>query len=161
MRKTLGLTGITINAMALIAPGAPIWLLYQAQAVGTFEGSADIWPGVLAALLCAILTARSLGELARRFPIAGQRGAYHFADPALREVAKRGLTGWVRAGKFLIGWASHLYYWIYPGVMIAFAGVLMDYLLRQFGYHPTVFGQLILTFSFAAWVGFLALRGIT
>ena len=32
VRKTLGLTGITINAMALTAPGALMWLLYQVQA---------------------------------------------------------------------------------------------------------------------------------
>jgi hypothetical protein len=28
-RATLGLTGLTINAMALIAPGAFLWLTYQ------------------------------------------------------------------------------------------------------------------------------------
>ena len=30
-RATLGLTGLTINAMALIAPGAFLWLTYQIQ----------------------------------------------------------------------------------------------------------------------------------
>ena len=31
-KKTLGLTGVTVNAMALIAPGAFLWLTYQVQA---------------------------------------------------------------------------------------------------------------------------------
>ena len=80
VRKTLGLTGITINAMALTAPGAFLWLLYQVQASASFGGVADIWPGVLLALLSAMLTAFSFGELARRYPEAGFRSAYHFAD---------------------------------------------------------------------------------
>jgi len=32
MKPTLGLTGVTINAMALIAPGAFLWTTYQLQA---------------------------------------------------------------------------------------------------------------------------------
>ena len=32
MKKTLGLMGVSMNAMALIAPGAFLWLNYQAQA---------------------------------------------------------------------------------------------------------------------------------
>ena len=80
VRKTLGLTGITINAMALTAPGAFLWLLYQVQAAASFDGVADIWPGVLLALLSAMITALSFGELARRYPEAGFRSAYHFAD---------------------------------------------------------------------------------
>ena len=29
MKATLGLTGLTMNAMALIAPGAFLWITYQ------------------------------------------------------------------------------------------------------------------------------------
>ena len=32
-KKTLGLTGLTVNAMALIAPGAFLWLTYGEQAL--------------------------------------------------------------------------------------------------------------------------------
>ncbi len=32
MKRTLGLTGVTMNAMALIAPGAFLWITYQIQA---------------------------------------------------------------------------------------------------------------------------------
>jgi basic amino acid/polyamine antiporter, APA family len=160
-RKTLGLTGITINAMALIAPGTFMFLLYQSQAASQIAGSADIWAGVLGALIVALMTALSLGELARRYPDAGQRGAYQFADHIFRDFEKSRRQPWIRAAKLIIGWSAHLYYWIYPGVMVAFASTLANYLFLQFGYHPTIFGQLILTGSFAALIGFLALRGIS
>ena len=32
MKPTLGLTGLTMNAMALIAPGAFLWLTFAGQA---------------------------------------------------------------------------------------------------------------------------------
>jgi amino acid transporter len=160
-RKTLGLTGVTLHAMALIAPGVLMWLLYQAQVASQIDGAADIWPGVLAALLVAILTSLSLAQLMRRYPNVGLRGAFQFFDPILREKMWAGKPGRVRALKIAIGWSANLYYWIYPGLIVAFTGVLADYLFRQLGYHPTLLGQLILTFSFSALIGFLALRGIT
>lgn len=161
VRKTLGLTGITINAMALTAPGAFLWLLYQVQFAATFDGVADIWPGVLLALLSALLTALSFGELARRYPEAGFRSAYHFADRFFASQKNQRHKTLARIAKFATGWTAHLYYWIYPGVMIAFMGILADYLLRYFGYRPTVYGEVFLAASFAAFIGFLALRGIT
>lgn len=161
VRKTLGLTGITINAMALTAPGAFLWLLYQVQASAKFDGVADIWPGVLLALLSAAITALSFGELARKYPEAGFRSAYHFADRFFARQKNPNHKSMARLGKFAIGWAAHLYYWIYPGVLIAFMGILADYLLRYFGYQPTIFGDALLAAAFAAFVGFLALRGIT
>src|SRR5687768_5544123 len=161
VRKTLGLTGITINAMALTAPGAFLWLLYQVQAAASFDGVADIWPGVFLALLSALITALSFGELARRYPEAGFRSAYHFADRFFARQQHPRYKTLARIAKFATGWAAHLYYWMYPGVMVAFMGVLADYLLRHFGNHPTVFGDALLAASFAAFIGFLALRGIT
>ncbi len=160
-RKTLGLTGITINAMALTAPGAFLWLLYQVQAAAAIDGVADIWPGVLLALLSALLTSLSFGELARHYPEAGFRSAYHFADRFFARQKNPRHKTLARIAKFATGWSAHLYYWIYPGVMVAFIGILADYLLRYFGYHPTVFGEALLAVSFAAFIGFLALRGIT
>jgi len=160
-RKTLGLTGVTINAMALIAPGVFAWLLYQAQITGEINGLGSIWPGVLAALVAALLTAFSFGELARRYPEAGLRSAYHFAEQVFRD-SRQPLNPKIgRFVKFATGWAAHLYYWVYPGVMVAFMGILADYLLRKLGYQPTPFGQIILAMSFSAFTGFLALRGIT
>lgn len=160
-RKTLGLTGVTLNAMALVAPGAFAWLLYQAQLSGAEHGLRGLWPGVLAALLAALLTALSFGELARRYPEAGFRSAYHFAEQVFRDRQHPLETRLARFAKFATGWAAHLYYWVYPGVMVAFMGILVDYLLRQMGYSPTPFGQILLAMAFSAFVGFLALRGIT
>ena len=54
MKKTLGLTGVTVNAMALIAPGAFLWLTFQLQAANTDASGAstapDMWTGIVAAL---------------------------------------------------------------------------------------------------------------
>ncbi|MEI7850159.1 MAG: APC family permease, partial [Chloroflexota bacterium] len=160
-RKTLGLTGVTINAMALVAPGVFTWLLYQVQITGELNGLGSIWPGVLTALVTALLTAFSFGELAHRYPEAGLRSAYHFAEQVFRD-SRRPLNLRIgRFAKFATGWAAHLYYWVYPGVMVAFMGILADYLFRKLGYQPTPFGQIILAIAFSAFTGFLALRGIT
>ncbi len=47
MKKTLGLTGVTVNAMALIAPGAFLWMTYQLQAASADSHGAstamDMW----------------------------------------------------------------------------------------------------------------------
>ncbi len=56
MKKTLSLAGLTINAMALIAPGAFLWITLQVQAAQTDPAGAstatDIWFGLFAALYC-------------------------------------------------------------------------------------------------------------
>lgn len=161
-RKTLGITGITINAMALVAPGTFAWMLYQAQATAESEGLPGIWLGVVASLLVAFITALSLGELARRYSSTNLRSAYHFVEQIFRDPSRQGNSLFLRRGiKFIVGWASHLYYWVYPGLLIAFIGIITDYLLRQLGYSPKPLGQVILAVSFAAFIGFLALRGIT
>ena len=49
-RATLGLTGLTINAMALIAPGAFLWLTYQIQSLyGAPMAGSAMWFGIVAA----------------------------------------------------------------------------------------------------------------
>ena len=67
MKKTLGLTGVTVNAMALIAPGAFLWITYQIQASNN-GGATDMWTGIVAALIVAFLTAIAFSELARKLP---------------------------------------------------------------------------------------------
>ena len=49
MKPTLGLTGLTMNAMALIAPGAFLWLTFAAQAAAGATAPA-MWMGILFAL---------------------------------------------------------------------------------------------------------------
>src|SRR5918911_838025 len=85
MKGTLGLTGLTMNAMALIAPGAFLWLTYAQQSqYGAPMAGMSMWFGILA-------------------PMA----------------------------KFIIGWSSHLYYWIYPGLMVGVTAILSGYLAAQ------------------------------
>jgi hypothetical protein len=55
MQPTFGLTGVTINAMALIAPGAFLWTTYESQSA---PGSAsNMWFAVFIATAIAFLTA--------------------------------------------------------------------------------------------------------
>jgi amino acid transporter len=165
MKKTLGLTGVTVNAMALIAPGAFLWMTYQLQAASVdASGSStaqDMWTGIVAALIVAFLTAFAFAELARRYPNAGSGGAYYFAEKAFLEKTKDSHRQWARLAKFVTGWAAHLFYWVYPGVMVAFFAVLVTYIAGQFGLAIPIWGQLIVAWGFAALVGFIAMRGIS
>src|SRR6266508_3211298 len=137
MKRTLGLTGVTINAMALIAPGAFLWLSFQIQAAQTDPSGAstalDMWTGIVFALIVAFLTAVSYAELARIYPEAGAGSCYYFAEKAFLDKEEPGHQRWARLAKFVTGWAAHLFYWVYPGVMVAFAATLIGYLLGQFG----------------------------
>src|ERR1700680_3821852 len=91
MKKTLSLTGLTINAMALIAPGAFLWTTFQLQAAQTAGGkstASDMWTGLLFALVLAILTAYSYSQLAKLYPDAGTGSSYYFAEAALLDKEK-------------------------------------------------------------------------
>src|SRR5208283_3416755 len=82
VKPTLGLGGATVNAMALIAPGAFLWITYQLQAAATAPSGAsvasDIWFGIVVALILAFLTAISYSQLAKLYPEAGFAGAVYF-----------------------------------------------------------------------------------
>src|ERR1700693_6237730 len=124
MQATLGLTGLTSNAMALIAPGAFLWLTFAIQANTGVTGPA-MGMGVLYALLLCLATAVCYAEMTKLFP--GTGSSYYFAEQAFlnRENAWR----YARVSKFIVGWASHLYYWIYPGVMVGTMGILCGYVV--------------------------------
>src|SRR5512136_2497111 len=160
MKKTLGLTGVTVNAMALIAPGAFLWMTYQLQAAGG-SSAADMWTGIVAALVVAFLTAFAFAELARRYPEAGAGSAYYFAEKAFLDRPRPGQRRWARLAKFMTGWAAHLFYWVYPGVMVAFMAVLVTYIAGQFGFTIPIVGQVLIALVFAGLVGFIAVRGIS
>jgi APA family basic amino acid/polyamine antiporter len=65
-----------------------------------------------------------------------------------------------RDAKFLVGWLSHLYYWVYPGVMVAFMGFFMTYILQAVGFAVTPLEQIAIVVVFSLGVGFIAYRGI-
>ncbi len=162
MKKTLSLMGLTINAMALIAPGAFLWLNYQAQAAQVdpsgVSTAPDIWFGLFIALVLSFLTAASYAWLARRYPDAGTGSSYYFAQRALLDRGSSNRRA--RDAKFIVGWLSHLYYWVYPGVMVAFMGFFMTYILQTVGFPITVLEQIAIVVVFAVVVGFIAYRGI-
>ncbi len=77
MKPTLGLTGLTMNAMALIAPGAFLWLTFAGQAATGATGPA-MWIGIVVALLLCLATAVCYAEMAKLYP--GTGSSYYFAE---------------------------------------------------------------------------------
>ncbi len=160
MKPSLGLTGVTINAMALIAPGAFLWTTYQLQAA---PGSAmNMWFAVFVATAIALFTATAYAALAKRYPEAGAGSSYYFAEASVLHKEEHRHFKFARLSKFIVGWASHLYYWVYPGVMVAFMGLLITYIIQTF--NPS-FGsplqEVVVCVVFACIVGAIAYIGVT
>src|ERR1700746_2516279 len=127
-KPTLGLTGLTVNAMALIAPGAFLWLTFAQQCLyGQPMAGMAMWFGILVALLLCFATAISYAELSKLYPGAGS--SYFFAEQAF--LSKSKAYRFARIAKFMVGWASHLYYWAYPGLMVGVTALVVGYMLGQ------------------------------
>ena len=163
MQATLGLTGVTVNAMALIAPGAFLWITFVLQAGYVFPSGLAMWAGIFVALMLAYATALSYSELAKLYPGAGS--SYLFAEQAFLNTTSA--YRFARIAKFIIGWASHLYYWVYPGVMVATMGVLVGYIIgtvapstMNAGIPGPLFMALV-AIVFAYLVAYIAFRGVT
>ncbi|HKM99921.1 MAG TPA: APC family permease [Candidatus Binataceae bacterium] len=162
MIPTLGLTGVTVNAMALIAPGAFLWITFVVQAGYAYPSGMSMWFGIFAAIILAYATAISYSELAKLYPGAGS--SYLFAEQAF--LGKTHAFRFARIAKFVTGWASHLYYWVYPGVMVATMGVMIGYIVGTLspdfmnsGIPGPVFMALIaIIFSYA--VSYIAYKGV-
>ncbi|MGO9691609.1 MAG: APC family permease, partial [Syntrophobacteraceae bacterium] len=163
LKKTLGLTGVTINAMALIAPGAFLWLTYQMQAaqvdLAGETTAMDMFAGLVLALILAFLTAISYSKLSELYPQAGTGSSYYFTEQAILNESR--ISPLARLSKFVVGWFSHLYYWVYPGVMVAMMATLITYIFSQFGVELSMFWQMASAVIFAFLVGYIAYRGIT
>ena len=163
-RATLGLTGLTINAMALIAPGAFLWLTYQIQSLyGAPMAGSAMWFGIVAALALCFATAVSYAELSKLYPGAGS--SYFFAEQAF--LSKTKAHRFARIMKFMTGWASHLYYWVYPGCMVGVTALISGYLMNQF--FPDTFSgsfnsplfMYLFCIVFSLGVAYIAFRGVT
>jgi len=156
MQATLGLTGLTSNAMALIAPGAFLWLTFVIQA-GTGTTAPTMWLGIVGALLLCLATAVAYAEISKLYP--GTGSSYYYAEQAL--LSKDKAFKYARVAKFIVGWGSHLYYWVYPGVMVATTGIFVGYVVG-FLYPnfisggnpgPIFMGLVAVVFSFfVAWI---------
>ncbi len=164
MKPTLGLTGLTINAMALIAPGAFLWLTFQEQALyGAPAAGASMWFGIVAALLLCLATAVSYSELSKLYPGAGS--SYFYAEQAF--LSKSKAFKFARVMKFFTGWASHLYYWVYPGCMVGVTALISSYLLNQFfpdtfsGIYDSPLFMILFCVVFTLFVAYIAFRGVT
>ncbi len=165
MQKTLGLTGLTMNAMALIAPGAFLWLTFYIQAT-TGATAPAMWAGILLALLLCLATAVCYAELAKLYP--GTGSSYYFAEQSFLNHEK--VWRYARISKFIVGWGSHLYYWIYPGVMVGVMGILCGYLagtlfpgfMSASNPGPMFMMAIAIVFSFAiAYIGYRGVNGST
>ena len=160
MQATLGVTGLTSNAMALIAPGAFLWLTFFIQAT-TGTTAPTMWLGIFAALLLCLATAVAYAEISKLYP--GTGSSYYYAEQAL--LSKDKAFKYARVAKFIVGWGSHLYYWVYPGVMVAVTGVFVGYVVgflypsAMSGANPGPIFMALVAVVFSFFVGWIASKG--
>ena len=160
MKATLGVTGLTANAMALIAPGAFLWLTFYIQAT---EGttSPSMWFGIVVALLLCLATAVAYAEISKLFP--GTGSSYYYAEQAM--LSKDTAFKYARIAKFIVGWGSHLYYWVYPGVMVATTGIFVGYVVGflypnfMSGSNPGPLFMALVAIVFSFFVAWIASKG--
>jgi amino acid transporter len=165
MQATLGLTGLTSNAMALIAPGAFLWLTFYLQATTGVTGQPStapaMWLGIVAALLLCLATAVAYAEISKLYP--GTGSSYYYAEQAL--LSKDEAFKYARVAKFIVGWGSHLYYWGYPGVMVAVTGVFVGYVVGflypsvMSGANPGPLFMALVAIVFSFFVAWIASKG--
>src|ERR1700691_3528348 len=165
MQATLGLTGLTSNAMALIAPGAFLWLTFAIQATTGVAGQPStapaMWLGIFAALLLCLATAVAYAEISKLYP--GTGSSYYYAEQAM--LSKDKAFKYARIAKFIVGWGSHLYYWVYPGVMVAVTGVFVGYIVGflypnfMSGSNPGPLFMALVAVVFSFFVAWIASKG--
>ena len=162
--RHLGLGGLTMNAMALIAPGAFLWLTFFIQSsYGAPMAAQGMWFGIFAALLLCLATAIAYAELSKLYPGAGS--SYFFAEQAF--LSKTKAYKFARVAKFMVGWASHLYYWAYPGLMVGVTALVVGYMVGQIwpdtfnAAIPSPLFMIIFCPLFAFGVAYICFRGVT
>ena len=161
MKPTLGLTGLTMNAMALIAPGAFLWLTFAGQSAMGATAPA-MWIGILFATVLCLATAVCYAEMAKLYP--GTGSSYYFAEQSF--LNHQSAWPYARLSKFIVGWGSHLYYWIYPGVMVGVIGVISGYLVGTLwpnfmsATNPGPMFMMLVAVFFSFVVAYIAYRGV-
>ena len=101
-------------------------------------------------------------ELAKLYP--GTGSSYYFAEQSFLNHE----TAWkyARLSKFIVGWGSHLYYWIYPGVMVGVTGVVIGYLTGTLwpsfmsATNPGPIFMMLVAILFSFGVAWIAHRGV-
>jgi amino acid transporter len=151
-----------MNAMALIAPGAFLWLTFAIQGA-TGNTAPAMWIGIVVALLLCLATAVCYAELAKLYP--GTGSSYYFAEQSFLNHDKA--WKFARLSKFIVGWGSHLYYWIYPGVMTGVTGVIIGYLVGTLwpsvmsASNPGPLFMMVVAVLFSFGVAWIAHRGVS
>ena len=121
-------------------------------------GSAFWWP------FCFVLR-RHFPTPSFRSSIPGAGSSYFFAEQAF--LSKTHAFKFARLAKFIIGWASHLYYWVYPGLMVGVTAVLVGFFASQFWpntfngsiFSPTL--MIVFCILFSIGVSYIAYRGVS
>jgi APA family basic amino acid/polyamine antiporter len=162
LKPTLNLTGVTINAMALIAPGAFLWTTFQEQSGWGYD-SMEL--SVLLATLVALMTASCYAVLSKEYPQAGAGSAYFYAEAAFLEKESHSQFKMARIAKLIVGCAAHIYYWVYPAVMVSFMGILIVFITQTwfptFGDSHHLLDGAAICLVFSGLVGYIAFRGVT
>jgi amino acid transporter len=151
--------------MALIAPGAFLWLTFAIQAntgvAGQPSTAPAMWIGIFAALLLCLATAVAYAEISKLYP--GTGSSYYYAEQAMLSQDKG--FKYARVAKFIVGWGSHLYYWVYPGVMVATTGIFCGYIVGflypnvMSGSNPGPLFMALIAVVFSFFVAWIASKG--
>src|SRR5438105_2822169 len=122
----------------------------------------SMWAGIVLALVLCLATAVCYAEMAKLYP--GTGSSYYFAEQSFLNHDKA--WRYARISKFIVGWGSHLYYWIYPGVMVGVMGVLCGYLVGTLwpnfmnASNPGVAFMMLVAILFSFVVAYIANRGV-
>ncbi len=151
--------------MALIAPGAFLWLTFYIQATTGVAGQPStapgMWSGIFVSLLLCLATAVAYAEISKLYP--GTGSSYYYAEQAM--LSKDKAFKYARVAKFIVGWGSHLYYWVYPGVMVAVTGVFCGYVVGflypnvMSGSNPGPVFMALVAVVFSFFVAWIASKG--
>ena len=120
-----------------------------------------MWMGIFAALLLCLATAVAYAEISKLYP--GTGSSYYYAEQAM--LSKDASFKYARVAKFIVGWGSHLYYWVYPGVMVAttgiFVGYVVGFLFPTFlsGSNPGPLFMALVAVVFSFFVAWIASKG--
>lgn len=133
--------------------------MQAARVVGGKSTAMHMFSGLAFALLLALLTAISYSKPATLYSEAGTGSSYYFAEHAFMSTQKFPIFS--RVNKFVVGWFSHLYYLVYPGLMVGMFAVPVNYITGEFGVNLPIPVQMLIAVALAVITGFVAFRGVS
>jgi amino acid transporter len=121
-----------------------------------------MWIGILFAVLLCLATAVCYAEMAKLYP--GTGSSYYFAEQSFLNHEKA--WPYARLAKFIVGWGSHLYYWVYPGVMVGTMGIIAGYIVGTLwpsfmsASNPGPMFMMLIAVLFSFAIAYIAARGV-